>query len=165
MVKRIFGYLLLAAIFFSAQVVKAEDAMVIESGKTVTLHYTLTVDGKVVESTNEGGPFEYVHGQRALLSGFEKQLDGLKAGDKRQIVVQSDEAYGPVDPAAVIKIGRDRFPEGNMEEGMVFSTQSQDGRVLRGIVVEMADDGVTMDFNHPLAGKDLLFDIEVLTVI
>lgn len=129
----------------------------------VSFHYTLTnSDGETLDSSKGREPLKYLHGARNIVPGLEKALEGKSAGEKLTVEVQPDEAYGHVNPELVQKVPRAAFegaPE--IKAGMQFQAQGPTGEVQIITVKEVADDEVTVDANHPLAGEVLHFDIAV----
>lgn len=145
--------------------VQANPVTTIADGKKVKMHYTMKVDGGVVESSLERKPFEFVFGQGAVMPGLENGVRGLKAGDRKTLTIQPKEGFGEVDPQALVAIPKTRFSEDqDIKAGMVYNVQSQSGIPLRGIVKEVKEENVLLDFNHPLAGKKLELDVEILEV-
>ncbi len=136
----------------------------IEDGKKVRIHYTLEVDGEAVDSTDGREPFEFVQGKQQIIPGLEKQLEGLNVGDEREIIVGPDDAYGVEDPNAYIEVPRDKMPEGDLQVGMLVHATTPDGKQMVVRVAEIKDDSVTLNFNHPLAGKELHFKIVIIEV-
>lgn len=136
----------------------------IESGKLVKIHYTLIVDGNVLESSEESGPLEYEHGRGQIIPGLENALEGLKEGDSSQVDIGPDDAYGPINPELVIEIPRNQVQEGFIEIGTLLRGKDSEGKTIQGIVRDVNDQFVTVDFNHPLAGKELHFDFEVIEI-
>jgi FKBP-type peptidyl-prolyl cis-trans isomerase 2 len=144
---------------------KKADVNVVSEGKTVKANYTLTVDGKVEDSSKERGPLEFKVGSNQVIPGFEKALMGMKAGEKKSFKVAPEEAYGPVDPGALQSVPRSQLPpEITPKVGMMLTAAGKDGQSMPVRIVEVKDDVVVMDFNHPLAGKTLDFDVEVVEV-
>jgi FKBP-type peptidyl-prolyl cis-trans isomerase SlyD len=136
----------------------------IAAGSKVSIHYTLTVDGAVVDSSSGRGPLEYVQGEGMLVPGIEKGLAGAAQGEKRHIVVPPGEGYGETHPELVIKAPRSALAHlPDLQAGAIVQGEGPDGP-FRAIVVAMTDEEVTMDLNHPLAGKTLAFDVEVVSV-
>jgi len=136
----------------------------IDDGKKVKIHYTLTVEGEIVDSTQGSEPMEFVFGDSAMLPSFQEAIKGLKAGDKNNFSLQPENGFGQPDPNAIVQIPRSNLPEGDLQPGMMFSATSEQGYPMRATVVKIEDDTATMDFNHPLAGKELLFDVEIIAV-
>lgn len=131
----------------------------------VTFHYTLKDDdGNVIDQSQEGQPLAYLHGHQNIIPGLEKQLEGKSAGDKVQATVEPKEAYGEYLDEAVQEVPRDNFQGvDNIEVGMQFQSQADD-QVMLVTVKDVNDDTVTVDANHPLAGKRLHFDVEIADV-
>jgi FKBP-type peptidyl-prolyl cis-trans isomerase SlyD len=128
------------------------------------MHYTLTVDGKTVDSSRNGQPLAFVVGTRQIIPGLEEQLMGLHAGDKKKVVVPPEKAYGPVRPDAIQKVPRKNFRDiKDLKVGMTVTARGQ-GNVIQARVVEVGKDNVSLDMNHPLAGKTLNFDVEIVSV-
>ena len=139
--------------------------MIIENGKTVRINYSLTVNGELVDSTNGREPFQYVHGKDQIIPGLQKRLEGLKVGDTREVVVGPEDAYGVIDPAAYVEVQKSELPEGELDLGMQFQVVAPDGRRLVGIVTEIKAVTVILNFNHPLAGKELHFSIQIIEIL
>ncbi len=146
--------------------------MKIEKGKSAVLVYTLyTVqNNKVVERVTEDKPVTFSFGQGQLINGFEENLIGLQAGDVFDFIIDAKNAYGLVDPYAIFDIPKDTFSvdgkiePGLLEVGKTFPMEDNDGNRHVGKIVALLDNTVTMDFNHPMAGKDLRFAGKVLEV-
>ncbi len=136
----------------------------IEDGKTIKINYTLTVDGEVVDTTDGREPFEYVQGKHQIIPGLERQLLGRGVGDECEIIVGPDDAYGVEDPRAYIEVPRSRLPEGEIEVGMVVYANSPDGGQMMVRIAEIKEETVVLNFNHPLAGKELHFKIVILDI-
>lgn len=131
----------------------------------VTLHFTLRLaSGEEVDSTRGKAPATFVVGDGNLLPGFESALLGLRAGDRRSVLVDPDSGFGAHQPANVQVIARALFAPGLvLERGLVVSFADGKGE-LPGVVVAVDGDHVTVDFNHPLAGRELTFEVEILDV-
>lgn len=136
----------------------------IEPGKTIKIHYTLIVDGDALESSQESGPLEYEHGRGQIIPGLENALEGLNEGDSGQVDIGPDDAYGPINPELIIEIPRNQIQDGFIETGTVLRGKDQQGKTIQGIVREVNEEQITVDFNHPLAGKELHFDFEVIEI-
>ena len=151
--------------FLTGPAAGKEGEMVIESGRNVTFDYTLTVDGKVVDTSKNHGPFQYKHGEKNIIPGLSKQLEGLHVGDEKAIVVAPEDAYGPVDPKAFQEIQRSRLPkEIDLRVGTQLQASSPDGKVMLVTVSKLERDKVLLNFNHPLAGKELHFQVKVVNI-
>ena len=131
----------------------------------VTLHFAiLLADGAEVDSTRRGKPATFIVGDGNLLPGFEAALFGLKAGDDEQLGISPDEGFGVREPRNVQVLARDRFPaDPPLEVGLIVSFAAPDGE-LPGVVLRLWEDTVEVDFNHPLAGRTLTFDVSIIRV-
>ncbi|PLX16623.1 MAG: peptidylprolyl isomerase [Marinilabiliales bacterium] len=147
--------------------------MTISNEKVVTLVYQLKVDnreGDIVETVKEEKPFVFLYGAGLMLPKFEENLKGLKAGDDFEFILKSEEAYGQASEEAVMDLPKNLFEvEGKIEEGLlaegnVIPMQNNEGQKFNGVVVEVKDESVTMDFNHPLAGDNLHFSGKIMEV-
>ena len=138
-------------------------ANVITSGKKVSINYTLTIDGKVVDSNKGKEPLAYTQGSHQIVPGLENGLEGIKVGDKKKITVKPEEGYGPVNPQALIEVDIAQIPK-DAKPGMVLTTRGKQGEPVHATFKEVKKDKAVLDFNHPLAGKTLNFDIEVVSI-
>jgi FKBP-type peptidyl-prolyl cis-trans isomerase SlyD len=136
--------------------------MKIGNGTVVDLDYKLHLgDGQIVDQS-EGEPLSYLHGEGNIVPGLEQALEGLDVGDRRQVVVAPGEGYGDHDPRGVQEVAREAFPEGfEPKPGMQLVAESPEGEPVQFVVKEVRDQTVIVDFNHPLAGKTLHFDVTV----
>lgn len=142
----------------------AEEPMVaVENGMTVSLEYTLTVDGEVVDSSEGHDPLKYVQGSGEIIPGLERQLNGMHEGESRTVTVTPEEGYGKVDPQAFVEVGKNQLPQDVVPEvGMMLRGTGQDGQPFRARIHGVAGDKVTLDLNHPLAGKTLEFKVKIV---
>jgi len=140
--------------------------MTIENKCIVSIHYTLKDDaGTTIDSSEGKDPLNYLHGAGNIIPGLERGLVGKSAGDKVQVTVQPEDGYGPVNEEMVQKVPREAFPGvDEIEPGMQFQANGPDGQTQLITVRTVADDGVTIDANHPLAGQVLHFDVTVETI-
>jgi len=144
--------------------------MKIGEKKFVTLSYTLTVDGSVADSATAENPLGFVFGAGYLLPEFEKNIDGLSAGEKFEFTLTPENGYGLPNPDMVIELPRSTFEvDGQVEEGLLtvgnqIPMMTNDGMRLIGVVASVDGDKVKMDFNHPMAGKTLNFAGEIVGV-
>ena len=160
------GLALMSVINFGIGTAEAKDVdMTIQKGKQVTFDYTLTVDGKVIDSSSGKKPLEYTQGDGKLISGLARQLEGMRAGDERTIVVSPEEAYGKIDPAASQEVPLSALPPNvKPEVGMTLQAQDPNGGMLLMRIAQIKKDTAVMDLNHPLAGKKLTFNVKILSV-
>lgn len=135
--------------------------MQISKNKVAGIHYTLTDNhGNTIDSSREREPLYYIQGNGNLIQGMEEGLEGKSEGDKFQIKVSPDKGYGQIDPKLVQEVPKNAFGEQEVKQGMRFQTSQ--GQVVT--VTEIKDESVTVDANHPLAGMELNFDVEVMEV-
>lgn len=140
--------------------------MPIKNGDKVKVHYTgsLAEDGKEFDSSREREPLEFVMGRGMLIPGFENALLGKEPGDKIKVTIPVAEAYGEVDPEKIFAVARAQVPSHiPLEPGTRLELTSEKGS-MPVIISEVGPDEITLDANHELAGKDLVFEIEVLDV-
>ncbi|MBX8465544.1 peptidylprolyl isomerase [Deinococcus sp. RIT780] len=137
--------------------------MNITQDKVVELDYKLTVNGEIVDQSEPGEPLVYLHGHSNIIEGLEKKLEGKVAGDTFQVTVQPEEGYGLRDEESIEDLSRDDF-EDDIEVGETYYAQAEDGSVLPFTVMNVDGDTVQVDFNHPMAGMVLDFDVTVLAV-
>ncbi len=139
--------------------------MAVSSGTKVSIEYTLRLEDKAVIDTNVGAePLTYVHGSGQIVSGLEKGLEEMKIGESKEVAVNPEEGYGPVNPEAYMEAERGEIPPGAVRVGAQLEGQDDGGRPVYTRVVEVKDQTVVLDFNHPLAGKTLHFDVKILDI-
>ncbi|HMX41671.1 MAG TPA: FKBP-type peptidyl-prolyl cis-trans isomerase [Saprospiraceae bacterium] len=140
--------------------------MQIAPNKVVSVHYTLTegtADGQLVESTNGQDPLAFIYGVGMMIPEFEKNLAGMKTGDRFSFGIVAANAYGEYDDAALVEVPKNAFehegkiPDGLLEVGNVLPLTDQEGNHFQGMVAHVGADTVKIDFNHPMAGVDLYF--------
>lgn len=143
--------------------------MTIENKYAVTVNYKLhTIEAggeKVfVEQTTAENPLTYIHGIGMMIPKFEEELDGLAAGDKKSFTITPEEGYGVKDPNALAQLPLDMFSESGLPPvGAMLPLTDNEGNPFRAVVAEVTETAVIADLNHPMAGKTLNFDIEILT--
>jgi len=147
--------------------VSAETASgpTVRAGKLVSIEYTLRLEDQIVVDTNVGGePLSYIHGLQQLMPGLEKGLKGLAIGESKIIIVQPEEGYGPVDTHAYMEAKKSNIPPESLKIGALVEGRDSTGRPMYPRIKEIGEDEVILDYNHPLAGKVLYFDVKVLDV-
>ena len=161
----IFGFLSCVVIGSMADKAQSQGNTAVSTGKQVSIEYTLKLeDGSVVDSNVGAEPLTFVQGSHNIIPGLENALSGMKIGDSKQVTVKPEDAYGPVNDAAVSEIEKSQIPGDSLKVGTVLQGQSPDGRVIIARVVEIGEETVMLDYNHPLAGKTLNFDVKILAV-
>ena len=139
--------------------------MKIEKNKVVTIQYTLKDEkGSVLDSTEKGNPFLYIQGHQNIIPGLETELEGKTKGDVFKVSIQPKDGYGETNPNLIQEIPKDQFPEpAEIQEGMQFQADTPEGPMIL-TVLEILESVIKVDGNHPLAGKDLHFEVQVVDV-
>jgi peptidylprolyl isomerase len=139
----------------------------VKSGDTVQVHYTGKFeDGLIFDSSVGGEPLEFTLGESEVIPGFEDAALGMNIGDKKTVAIKPENAYGTYNDNLVVEMPRDYFPEDiNPELGMRLIIVDNNGEELPVVVSEILDESVRLDANHPLAGKILVFDIELVAIV
>ncbi|OGX07055.1 MAG: hypothetical protein A2Z88_03110 [Omnitrophica WOR_2 bacterium GWA2_47_8] len=129
--------------------------------QVITFHYDLRDEKKeMMESSKSGEPLSFLEGSGQIIPGLEKELIKLTVGKKQEVFVSYQEGYGPYDQSLVVEVPRKEFPVKEVKEGDLFQVEKEgEMNVVR--VIEIADDKITIDANHPMAGKNLIFVVEV----
>jgi FKBP-type peptidyl-prolyl cis-trans isomerase 2 len=137
-----------------------------QSGDTVKVHYKGTLeDGTVFDDSHGDEPIEFTIGNEELIPGFEEAVIGMSPDESREVTIEPEDAYGDRREDLVAAIDRDELPDDmDIEEGQHLRMEGQDGQTMIVRVVELEEETVTLDGNHPLAGKNLTFDIELLEI-
>ena len=138
----------------------------VANGNTITVHYKGTLeDGQMFDSSYErGDPITFQLGEGKMIPGFEKNLVGMEVGETKEFTITSEDAYGSPVPEGVQAVPKQMFPEDFVfEVGGVVQGQ-QDGNTLIGTILSEEEATVTLDFNHPMAGKDLTFNVEIVNI-
>lgn len=140
--------------------------MPFEVNKVVTFNYVLKDEtGEILDSTAQDGPYSFLTGGNQVLPELETALGEMIIGSKKNIKLSAADAYGEYDENAVQKVKREFFPEeAELEIGLTYYAHTPEGRHLQFVITGIENDDVTVNFNHPLAGKDLEFDIELIDV-
>jgi len=135
-------------------------------GKVVSIHYTLKDDeGEVLDSSSGGEPLEYLHGAGNIVPGLEREMVGKGVGDKFKVTVAPADGYGEVEGDGPRAVPRSAFPDDmELEEGMQFFVRGPDGEPFPVWVFEVKGDEIMIDANHPLAGENLHFEVEVIAI-
>ena len=140
----------------------------VEMGQTVRVHYTgkLTNGDEFDASRPRGEPLEFTLGVRQVIAGFESAVMGMSVGDSKTVEIPADEAYGQKSDEMVAEFPRSEIPDSiELEEGLILTSTSPEGQSMNFKVKFFTDEVVTLDGNHPLAGEDLVFEIELVEIL
>ena len=139
----------------------------VRTGDTVRIHYTGSLpDGTVFDSSRNREPLECTVGSGQIIPGLDRALTGMTVGEEKTVEVPCDEAYGPRDPNGLQEIPRDQVPEGiPLDVGTPLSMRAPDGRSFAVTVADVTEEVVVLDANHPLAGQDLTFAVELVEIV
>jgi FKBP-type peptidyl-prolyl cis-trans isomerase SlyD len=139
--------------------------MAIEDNKVVGIEYTVkdAATGEVVDSNVGGAPLEFITGKNQIIPGLEKKIKEMSLGEEADVLVKAEEAYGPRNEEAIQKLPKEQFEGIELQKGMTLYGQGENGETVQVSVVDFDDKEVTIDFNHPLAGKDLMFSVKVVS--
>lgn len=156
-------YASLVVIVLPAQAVASEA----DYGDELTVHFTLKLpDNSIVTTTRDKEPLQLILGETAIVKGLEAELHGMEPGEKKQIVVPPDLGYGPYNNKKLVTVDRDSIPAQNISPGMMLEgIDPETKKKVRSRVVQVKPDVIVLDFNHPMAGKELHFDVELVEVI
>ena len=164
LMRGLLGLVAAAVILLSTGLVHAEDVLV-GPGKKVSFDYTLIVAGENVETTEGKTPLEYNTGRGEIIPGLESALTGMKAGDSKTVVVKPEDGYGLVRQDAFREFDRSKLPKDLVPAvGMVLKMQDESGNSYPAAIAEVTEKTVKLDFNHPLAGKELTFNVKIVAV-
>jgi FKBP-type peptidyl-prolyl cis-trans isomerase SlyD len=137
----------------------------VKKDKVVSMAYKLTVDGEVLDEAGDKDAIQFLQGHRNIIPGLERELEGMQVGQSKQVTVKPADGYGEIDKEQVQDISLEEFPEGIVPEiGMELEIKDEDQNEMYGRVLAIKSDAVTMDFNHPLAGKTLNFEVKIVEV-
>ena len=138
-----------------------------KSGDTVRVHYTGKLDdGTVFDSSAGSEPIEFVIGDHQVIPGFEDGVAGMEVGEAKTITIPFDQAYGAYDEGLLLEVPRAQFPDNiTPEVGEALQLRQPDGDVVTVVISNVSDESVTLDANHPLAGEDLTFDLQLAEIV
>jgi FKBP-type peptidyl-prolyl cis-trans isomerase SlyD len=140
--------------------------MAIENNQVVGIEYELKEKGgsEILDSSKGQPPLEFIVGKGQIIPGLEKEIIGMEQGEQKQITVPASEAYGEINPDAVDELPKEQFAGIDLQPGLPLYGQGDGGETIQVVVKEVKDNSVIIDYNHPLAGKDLVFDVKIESV-
>jgi FKBP-type peptidyl-prolyl cis-trans isomerase SlyD len=139
------------------------EELKVKDGHVVSMEYTLKVDGEVADTSEGREPLEFVHGAGNIIPGLEREMTGMAIGESKEVVVPPADGYGEEDEKAFMDVPREQFPEEiPMKVGTELQVQNQAGQPMYARIDMVGDKNVRLNFNHPLAGKELHFAVKVV---
>lgn len=141
------------------------DIKKVDYNLVVSMDYTLSIDGKIIDSSEGNGPLDYLHGHNNIIPGLERELLGMTIGEGKNVVVAPEDGYGEFDEEAFAEVPVSAFPEAeDLTVGSNVEMEDEDGVVMDATVTAIEDDLAYLDFNHPLADKELHFDVKIVAL-
>jgi FKBP-type peptidyl-prolyl cis-trans isomerase SlyD len=149
----------------AADAEKAKNDRVVKDGMMISIDYTLKgADGKVIDSSQGREPLKYIHGQKMMIPGLEKELTGMKVGGQKNVRVKPEDGYGKINPQAFQEVPKEKIPANGLKVGAILTAQTPNGGTVPMRVHEIKEKTVVMDMNHPMAGKTLDFNVKVVDI-
>jgi peptidylprolyl isomerase len=141
--------------------------MAVQSGNTIKIHYNGRLsDGTTFDSSAGRSPLEFTVGSGSVIKGFDDGVQGMTIGEKKTIEIPFLQAYGPEDPSMIIEFPLDRLPEDLKPEiGMQLNMNNAEGQQFAVTITDITNENIILNANHPLAGKDLIFDLELVEIV
>lgn len=137
----------------------------VQDGLVVSMDYKLTVDGEVLDSSDDAGPLQFLAGYGNIVPGLESEMIGMKVGESKDVVVKPEDGYGEFDDEAFMDVPRNEFPaDMEIEEGVELNVTDEDGQNQYARVENITKETVRLDFNHPFAGAELHFSVKVVAL-
>src|SRR4030095_5937864 len=137
----------------------------VQDGVVVSIEYTLHVDGELLDTSEGQGPLQFLAGYGNIIPGVESEMQGMKIGDSKDVVVQPADGYGEFDDQAFMNVPRDQFPKDmQLTEGVELTVRDDEGHARYARVNDIEGEVVTLNFNHPLAGDELHFHVKVVAL-
>lgn len=137
----------------------------VQDGLVVSIEYTLSVDGEELDSSTDAGPLQFLAGFDNIVPGLEREMVGMKIGESKDVVVLPEDGYGEFDEEAFMEVPRSEFPSDmELETGLELNVTDEDGQHQLAFVESFNDKIVRLDFNHPLAGAELHFNVKVVAL-
>jgi FKBP-type peptidyl-prolyl cis-trans isomerase SlyD len=138
------------------------EQLKVDDGQVVSMDYVLQVDGKVVDSSEAGNPLQFIQGMGHIIPGLEHELYDMKVGENKKVVVRPKDGYGEVDAEAFMDVPRASFPtDVPLEKGTELELREQSGHTMLARIDSISDENIRLNMNHPLAGKELHFDVKI----
>jgi FKBP-type peptidyl-prolyl cis-trans isomerase 2 len=138
-----------------------------KTGDTVKVHYTgKLTNGEIFDTSKDREPLQFTLGEKQVIAGFEQGIEGMKIGEVKEVNLSSENAYGPRKEEMIFEIANENIPpEVNPQVGQTLTMSNPEGQQFNVLVHEVGDNSIFLDANHPLAGKDLVFEVELMEIV
>lgn len=144
---------------------KNDQELTVQDNIVVAMDYVLNVDGELLEKTESNHPVEFIQGSGQIIPGLEREMSGMRIGDSKEVDVTPEDGYGVLDEEAYAEIPREEFPADiPVEQGVAILLRDEDGDEQEAHIIEIKENLVRLNLNHPLAGKDLHFEVKVVAL-
>ncbi len=141
------------------------EELTVQDGQVVSMSYVLHVEGQIYDMSDDRQPFRFIQGAGQIIPGLESALYGLSVGERKVVTVAPADGYGEIDPDAFVDLPKRQFPATiTLEPGVEVSLTDEHGHSVRARIDHINENSVTLDVNHPLAGKELQFDVQILAI-
>jgi FKBP-type peptidyl-prolyl cis-trans isomerase SlyD len=141
------------------------EILKVADGQVVSMEYSLKVDGEMIDTSEDHGPIEFIQGVGNIVPGLERELYGMAVGESKNVAVPAKDGYGEMDSEAYMEVPRNQFTEDiPMEVGTQLELQDESGQPMLARIEQVGDTTVRLDFNHPLAGKELYFTVKIASL-
>jgi FKBP-type peptidyl-prolyl cis-trans isomerase SlyD len=138
------------------------DLSHVDKNLVISMDYELEVNGEVIDASEAEDPIIFIQGQGNIITGLEKAIQGMAIGDAKEVLIKASEGYGEYDPENIVEVPKAEFPADIPQEvGIEISVNDEDGEEMTAFIEEISLDVITLNFNHPLAGKDLNFKVKI----
>lgn len=128
----------------------------------VSMVYELKIDNEIIDSCTEDDPLQFIQGRGHIIPGLEREVEGMTIGESKHVLVKAEDGYGEFDPEQIVEVPKTEFPEDMaLQPEMEVAFEDDDGTELSAFIEEVTLDSVTLNFNHPLAGNDLEFEVKI----
>jgi FKBP-type peptidyl-prolyl cis-trans isomerase SlyD len=142
---------------------EAQEPLSVDDDLVISMEYELTVGGKIIDSSKETGPIDFLQGRGNIIPGLESELYNMALDESKEVIVQAKDGYGDVDQSKIVDVSKEEFPPTiSLQPGLELQMKDQEGNILHARVISIGEETVKLDFNHPLAGQTLHFNVTIV---
>ncbi|HEY61736.1 MAG TPA: peptidylprolyl isomerase [Anaerolineae bacterium] len=142
---------------------EAQEPMSVADDLVISMEYELTVGGEIIDSSKETGPIDFLQGRGNIIPGLESELYNMALDESKEVIVQAKDGYGDVDQSRIVDVPKEEFPPTiSLQPGLELQMKDEGGNILHARVVSIGEETVKLDFNHPLAGQTLHFNVTIV---